>query len=174
MAHQHHRIATAVALAFALAASIAPAASADPQPLARAEAAIAANGQATTAVRPNPDQQTPTRATVDSGPCSENCSGGGHGFGTSSSAGPGGQLPRNPLGMGLFPQRGTGSIAPTHTPAAVHVTGPNSGFDWGDAGVGAAGMLALTLIGVGGVLIVARRRSHSLTPATRANPQAQH
>jgi hypothetical protein len=208
----------AVGAALALAASIAPAASADPQPLASAEAAIAANGRATTAVRPNPDEQTlpqatvdsgpcsevcsgdgygfgnsssagrattavrpnpdeqtPPQATVDSGPCSEVCSGDGYGFGNSSSAESGAQLPHNPLaGTGLLSEQANGLVAAAHTPAVVHVTAPSGGFDWGDAGVGAGGMLALILIGVGGVLTVARRRSHSVTPTTRPNPQAQH
>jgi len=175
MIHEHHRITSAVVVALALAASIAPAASADPQPLASAEAAIAANGRPTTAVRPNPDEQTLTQAPVDSGPCSEVCSGGGYGFGNSSSAESGAQLPHNPLaGTGLLSEQANGLVAAAHTPAVVHVTAPSGGFDWGDAGVGAGGMLALILIGVGGVLTAARRRSHSVTPTTRPNPQGQH
>jgi hypothetical protein len=55
------------------------------------------------------------------------------------------------------------------TPTAA----PNAGFDWSDAGVGAGGMLALILIGTGGALTVARRSSHTVTPAPRPNPQAQ-
>ena len=55
----------------------------------------------------------------------------------------------------------------------VRVTAPSAGFDWGDAGVGAGVTLALTLIGVGGVLAVTRRRSHRVLPAPRANPQGQ-
>jgi hypothetical protein len=175
MIHQHHRIASAVALALALAASIAPAASADPVPLASAEAAIAANRQATTPVRPNPDEQTLSQATVGSGPCSEVCSGGGYGVGNSSPAESGARLPHNPLARtGLLSQQANGLAAATHAPAVVHVTAPSSGFHWGDAGVGAGGMLALILIGVGGLLTVARRRGHSVTPTTRPNPQGQH
>jgi hypothetical protein len=175
MIRQHRRIATAVGLALALAASIAPAAWADPQPLASAEAAIATNARATTAVRPNPDEQTVTQATVNSGPCSEACSGSGYGFGNSSSAEPGGPLPSDSFaGTRLFPQHGSGSIAAAHAPAVAHVTAPSGGFDWGDAAVGAGVMLALTLIGVGGVLTVARRRSHSATPTTRPTPQGQN
>jgi hypothetical protein len=175
MIHQHHRIASAVALALTLAASIAPAASADPQPLASAEATIAANGQAPTAVRSNPDEQTPMQATANSGPCSEVCSGGVYGLADTSLADSGARLPHNPLaGTGLLSRRPSGLIAATHTPAVVHVTVPSGGFDWGDAGVGAGGMLALILIGAGGVLTVARRRSHSVAPTARPTPQGQH
>jgi len=175
MIHEHHRITSAVVVALALAASIAPAASADPQPLASAEAAIAAHGRATTAVRPNPDEQTLTQATVNSGPCSEVCSGGGYGLASSSSAESGARLPHNPLARtGLLAHQANQEVAATHTPAVVHVTAPSTGFDWGDAGVGAGGMLALILIGSGGVLAVTRRRSHAVTPTTRPKPQGQH
>jgi hypothetical protein len=34
-------------------------------------------------------------------------------------------------------------------------------------------MLALILIGTGGALTVARRRSHTIIPTPRPNPQAQ-
>jgi hypothetical protein len=36
---------------------------------------------------------------------------------------------------------------------------PNGGFDWGDAGIGAAGGVALSMIGLGGVLAVSQRRT---------------
>jgi hypothetical protein len=35
---------------------------------------------------------------------------------------------------------------------------PASGLDWGDAGIGAGGLLGLMLLGLGGTLVVARRR----------------
>ena len=53
---------------------------------------------------------------------------------------------------------GTGgtSVALTRT-----VEGPSSGFDWGDAGLGAAGMLSMIGLGAGAVIIGRRsRRSH--------------
>jgi hypothetical protein len=46
------------------------------------------------------------------------------------------------------------------TPAVVEVDAP-SGFDWGDAGIGAAGMLALACIGAGSALLIANRRRRS-------------
>jgi hypothetical protein len=45
-------------------------------------------------------------------------------------------------------------------PAAVRIQTPPSGFDWGDAGIGAAGGVALALFGVGGALVVSQRRPH--------------
>jgi hypothetical protein len=84
MIRQHHLIRGTIALAAALTASLAPATWADPAPLARAEATIAANNQSSTAVRPNPDEQTVTGATANPGPCSEVCSGGAGSYGSAS------------------------------------------------------------------------------------------
>jgi hypothetical protein len=43
----------------------------------------------------------------------------------------------------------------------VHITVPASGFDWGDAGIGAGGGLALAMLGVGGGLVVSQRRGRA-------------
>jgi hypothetical protein len=51
--------------------------------------------------------------------------------------------------------------APSHVgegPVVVRVTTERSGFDWGDAGIGAAGGTALALLGVGGALVISERR----------------
>jgi hypothetical protein len=40
----------------------------------------------------------------------------------------------------------------------VAVSAPSGGFDWGDAGIGAAGMLALFSIAAGSALLIAGRR----------------
>jgi hypothetical protein len=40
----------------------------------------------------------------------------------------------------------------------VRVIAPQSGFDWGDAGIGAAGGLAITLLGLGAVFAVSSQR----------------
>jgi hypothetical protein len=40
----------------------------------------------------------------------------------------------------------------------VRITTPASGFDWGDAGIGAAGGLALAMLGVGGGLLITHQR----------------
>lgn len=44
-------------------------------------------------------------------------------------------------------------------PLTVRATGSDNGFDWGDAGVGAAGGVALCMIGLGGALSVSHRRT---------------
>lgn len=48
-----------------------------------------------------------------------------------------------------------------HTPAQISAAapGPVNSFDWGDAGIGAAGGLALAMLGVGGGLALSQRRS---------------
>ena len=43
-------------------------------------------------------------------------------------------------------------------PPVVRIQAPTSGFDWGDAGIGAAGGFALSMIGIGGALAVSQRR----------------
>jgi hypothetical protein len=52
------------------------------------------------------------------------------------------------------------AVAP-HEPV-VHTT--SQGFKWGDAGIGAAGMLAIVAIAAGAGLIVAQRRRHRRVP----------
>jgi hypothetical protein len=44
----------------------------------------------------------------------------------------------------------------------ARVQAPQSGFDWGDAGIGAAG-LAFSVIGIGGAVAVSQRRSRRST-----------
>jgi hypothetical protein len=43
--------------------------------------------------------------------------------------------------------------------AAVRIHAPESGFDWGDAGIGAAGGLALSMMCLGGALAVSQNRA---------------
>ncbi len=56
-----------------------------------------------------------------------------------------------------------GAVTKTTAPPAVaRAQAPQSGFDWGDAGIGAAG-LALSAIGIGGAFAVSQRRSRRTT-----------
>ena len=48
----------------------------------------------------------------------------------------------------------------------VRITTPASGFDWGDAGIGAAGGLALAMLGVGGGLVISHQRPRRTHPTT--------
>jgi hypothetical protein len=51
-----------------------------------------------------------------------------------------------------------GSQTPTSLSPVVHVIAPNDGFDWGDAGIGAAGGFALSMLGLGTALTISQRR----------------
>jgi hypothetical protein len=50
------------------------------------------------------------------------------------------------------------SVSVPPTVVRVHVQNQR-GFDWGDAGIGAGGVLALTMIGLGGTLVASTRRN---------------
>lgn len=51
----------------------------------------------------------------------------------------------------------------TAAPPVVRVQAPANSFDWGDAGIGAAGGLALSMIGVGGALALSQHRNRDTT-----------
>jgi hypothetical protein len=62
-------------------------------------------------------------------------------------------------------QRIVGEI--TAASPVVEVRGPSGGFDWADAGIGAAGMLALMSIAAGSALMLTgRRRRRQVRVAT--------
>ena len=53
-------------------------------------------------------------------------------------------------------------LQPVNIPApVVEVNEPSTGFDWGDAGIGAAGMLGLFSIAAGSALLLVGRRRRS-------------
>ncbi len=61
----------------------------------------------------------------------------------------------------------TGSTAPSASQVTVERVSSESGFDWGDAGIGAGAMLALSLVAVGGgLLVVGYRKGHPRPAAT--------
>jgi hypothetical protein len=49
------------------------------------------------------------------------------------------------------------SLSEPQSPA-VRITTPASGFDWGDAGIGAAGGVAVATLGLGGGLVISHHR----------------
>jgi hypothetical protein len=53
-------------------------------------------------------------------------------------------------------------------PTIVRISSPNGGFDWGDAGIGAAGGFALSMIAIGGALVVSQNRTRG-SETTRAS-----
>jgi hypothetical protein len=62
--------------------------------------------------------------------------------------------------------KGTHDVGTTTQPApaqVVQVT-PSGGFDWGDAGIGAAGAIGLTMLAMGGVGIARHRGRHAHRP----------
>jgi hypothetical protein len=65
------------------------------------------------------------------------------------------------------------AIRPSRTavpPATiVHVTTTGSSFDWGDAGIGAAGGFALSMIAVGGAVAATQRRDRRTHGTTRTS-----
>jgi len=138
----NHRITITTSLALALAALVAPAA--------------VASSTASPVVRPNPDEQTAYVAPAITGAsCGDVCS--GHGYGPVNVTAP---TPATPVSCGdVCSGHGYGSA--TVPASIVRVVAPG-GFDWGDAGIGASSMLALTGIGLGGVLATNRRgrRTH--------------
>jgi hypothetical protein len=70
-----------------------------------------------------------------------------------------GKLPVNPAYLGAM-YRGYGPRGPVTINTQSPSTRPDkNGFDWGDAAIGAAAGLVLTLLVAGGAMAVSRRRS---------------
>jgi hypothetical protein len=61
--------------------------------------------------------------------------------------------------------RGTFSVPDVTVVKLVDTAPTSTGFDWGDAGIGAGGLLGLVLIALGTTAAVAHRR-HTRTPST--------
>jgi hypothetical protein len=139
-----NQIRRAAALAFALGAIATPAASArlDPNDVSRTATTVRV-------VRPNPDEQPPP-VTTNAGPRSEVVSGGG--YDTVVSGG----------GYDTVVSGG-GYDTAANQPTLVRVISPNHAFDWGDAGIGAAGAVALSLLALGVAFVVLPRRSRRST-----------
>jgi hypothetical protein len=72
-----------------------------------------------------------------------------------------------PAGAASMQARGAEASDPVNPPApatVVRFVARSSGFDWGDAGIGAAGGLALSMVGVGGALALSQHRTrHTAT-----------
>jgi hypothetical protein len=50
--------------------------------------------------------------------------------------------------------------------AVIRVQTPQSGFDWGDAGIGASAGFMLAMLGLGGGLLISRQRPRRARPTT--------
>ena len=150
-----HRIATGVALALALATS---AASAGARPFN-----LTANGsyvpagmvslQAPSQPGATSTSAQPRSKIADTGPCSEACSGSGYGPSVSRTA----ATPTS-TGPGSDVSSTKGYDLARVPPTVVRIISGDSGFDWGDAGIGAAGGIALSMVGLGAALALSQSR----------------
>lgn len=53
-------------------------------------------------------------------------------------------------------------------PRSAQTATASDGFDWGDAGIGAAGGLAISIVGIGGALVLSQRRTRRTRPTAIA------
>jgi hypothetical protein len=60
------------------------------------------------------------------------------------------------------------AVSQKPAPRVVQATSADNGFDWGDAGIGAGGAVAIALMSLGGVAGARRagRRGHRVSPAS--------
>ena len=65
--------------------------------------------------------------------------------------------------IGSYANNSVGSAPASTPPTIVHLTTPSAGFDWGDAGIGAAGGVALSILGIGSALAISGRRTRRQT-----------
>ena len=162
MSRHHHRITHAAVLTLALTALVAPPAFALPAPASPGPCSeVCSDGGY--GPGPSPPVATPTsthpRPQINStGPCSEVCSGSGYNsrarrpVATATSTGPGSDISTI-----------DGAQAAPVPATVVRISSGDSGFDWGDAGIGAGAALGLMLAATGGALLLAHRRTQSRT-----------
>jgi hypothetical protein len=162
MIRHHERITRAAALTLALTAIAASPALATPPPASPGPCSEVCSGGGYGPV-PSQPAATPTSTQPRSkianpGPCSEVCSGSGYGptvnrpAATPTSTGPGSDVSStNGYDFARVP------------PTVVRIIAGDSGFDWGDAGIGAGAALGLMLAAAGGTLLLAHRRTQSRT-----------
>jgi hypothetical protein len=74
-------------------------------------------------------------------------------------------VPATATAKPVAPDPAGASFTIPQTPV-VRIITPASGFDWGDAGIGAAGGLALAILGVGGGLVISHQRPRRARPTT--------
>jgi hypothetical protein len=157
-----HRIGTSIALALtlALAAGAAPAEARQFDLNANGSYVPAglASMQAPSQPAAPPTSTQPHSKIASTGPCSEACSGGGYGPRTSRPA----ATPTG-TGPGSDVSSTNGYDLARVPPTVVRIIPRDSGFDWGDASIGAGAALGLVLAATGGTLLLAHRRTQSRT-----------
>jgi hypothetical protein len=73
----------------------------------------------------------------------------------------GSMVPAGSLSLNSQPTKPTPAQATA--PTVIRIVAHDRGFDWGDAGVGATGGLALSLVALGGGLALSQRRGGQST-----------
>ena len=124
---------------------------------------------ALTAIAASPASATPPPA--NPGPCSEVCSGSGYDSRASRPA-----ATPTTIGPGSDVSSTNGYDFARVPPTVVRIVSGDSGFDWGDAGIGAGAALGLMLAATGGTLLLAHRRtllSAADVSAVRRHPAAR-
>jgi hypothetical protein len=180
-----HRISTTAVLILSLAAAGAPRASAMP---IGPDTASGAYAQSSTAIRPNPDEQTATGATANRASAAVYSRQDKSTIPATEPAQPTRVPPilaaPNPSQTAALRQaqhqarlayladhqsngaryssaemNAYASAIPTGAPSTVvHIVSHDGRFDWGDAGIGAAGGLGLALLGVAGAVSISQQR----------------
>jgi hypothetical protein len=145
----HHRISGIVAAgALALGVSAVPA-SARPFD-------ISANGSVVPAAAVAAAAHASARSPI---PCGDACSGGGYRTATprvSVTNESGATLPHDARPRPLVLSSASNTAGAPR--AVVRVVTHDGGFHWGDAGIGAGGVLALSILGIGGMMAFSHRR----------------
>jgi hypothetical protein len=124
---------------------------------------------ALTAIAASPASATPPPASP--GPCSEVCSGSGYDSSVSRPA-----ATPTTIGPGSDVSSTNGYDFARVPPTGVRIVSGDSGFDWGDAGIGAGAALGLMLAATGGIFLLAHRRtllSAADVSAVRRHPAAR-
>ena len=162
MIRHHERIARAAALTLALIAIAAPPASATPPPASPGPCSEVCSGggygPGPAGPAATPTSAQPRSKIANPGPCSEVCSGRGYGSSVSRPA----ATPTS-TGPGSDVSSTNGYDFARVPPTVVRIISGDSGFDWGDAGIGAGAALGLVLAATGGTLLLAHRRTQSPT-----------
>lgn len=155
----HHRISTTLAAAVALALG------AGAGPASAMPYGLNANGSSVPAAINAPSDVGQVSSPV---PCGDGCF--GHRYRSASGQPtPGQQAQLNSYQQTVAKQFGAtpGGLAgpAVRAPSANDGSGrrsdvsPSQGFRWGDAGIGAAGGLVLSMLGIGGVMAISQRRT---------------
>ena len=80
-----------------------------------------------------------------------------------TTAAPASARPIGPNPVGPYADNSFGPNPAGTAPTIVHLTSASDGFDWGDAAIGAAGGVAVSILGIGSALAVSGHRTSRQT-----------